>query len=49
MTTYRNEITKELFKAVKIADGGVVFQNIETKEEKFYTDHQIGRFITPIK
>ena len=49
MTIYTNEITKETFKAVRIQDGGVVFQNIKTKEEKFYTNHQIGRFMTPNK
>jgi hypothetical protein len=48
MTTYKNEITKELFKAIAPKPEGVLFQNIKTGEKKLYTNWQIQKFITPL-
>ena len=42
---YHNLITSEKFNAIEIMGGGVLFRNIETGEKRFYTNHQITKFI----
>ena len=44
-TTYKNLITGEILKATKATSHGVDFEVIETGEWKFYTNHQISKFI----